>query len=81
MGEGRDWIESMNGKTKPQSLERRIEAFFEANRGEELSVDDMMVKFGCSMAAAERAVSRLRQSGMPIVSVMVYRLKTTEEGA
>lgn len=69
----------MSGKEKPASLERRVKRFFTENPHEELSVNDMMAKFDCTESAASQAVSRLRRSGVPIASIVVYRLGPVKE--
>lgn len=71
----------MSGTKRPESMESRLERFFRDNPHEELSVADIMVKLSCSESSALTAISRLRASGWPIVTVTVYRLKTVEEGA
>lgn len=69
----------MTGKSKPASLERSVERFFTDNPHEGLSVNYLMAKFGCTESAASQAVSRLRRSGFPIASVVVYRLGPVKE--
>lgn len=69
----------MSGKKAPESLVRKIERFYTENPHEELSVYDLMAKFGCTESAASQAVSRLRRSGFPIASVVVYRLGPVKE--
>lgn len=49
---------------KPNSLMRRIEAFFLAAPDEELTMDDVRTKFDCTHAAAVQAVRHLRMEGM-----------------
>lgn len=64
-----------NQPARPPSLEDRIEAFYTSNEFEELSIPDMMLKFGGSEAATLTAVSRLRVRGFMLERVSVYRLK------
>lgn len=55
-------IHSMH-TTKEATLERSIRQFFEANPDEELTVDDMAVKFDKSRTTVYRVVKMLHQDG------------------
>ena len=55
----------------------RLRRFFADNPFEELSVDDVAVKFGCQRGTAEHAVATLRQDGL-VERVSVYRLTRAE---
>lgn len=49
---GHTWIDT-------GSLLRRVEAFFAENRDEWLTMDDIAVKFGCTVEQARNAVDRV----------------------
>jgi len=58
---------------QPDSRSRQIAAFFERNPSEELTYDDIAIKFNCTLRQAHMAVSYLRQRG-EVESTLVIRL-------
>lgn len=56
---------------RPDSLLRRIEAFFRANPDEWLTYPDMAVKFECTAKQAAQAVHELKRLGAPLESAVV----------
>jgi Fic family protein len=60
----------------PESRIGRLRAFYENNPDEELSVDDVAVKFGCSIEQAYKMIHKMMRVGL-LVSVgrrpTVYR--------
>jgi biotin operon repressor len=59
-------------------LTTRLRRFYDDNPGEELSMQDIMDKFGCTKVCARNAITKLRQEGVGIEGVLLYRLKQTE---
>lgn len=68
----------MSGKKRPTSVPERLQAFFRDNPHEELSVQDMTVKFGCTKNTIRDA---LRTMEGQMERVLVYRLKQAEPRA
>lgn len=68
----------MSGTKRSSTVPVRLREFFERNPHEELTVDDIRLKFGCSY---DTAMDALRSMGDDVMRVIVYRLKTPEEGA
>ncbi len=48
------------GKLMPVGLPARIDGYFEANEGEELTHEDACTKFGCTKKQLTNALIRLR---------------------
>lgn len=46
---------------RPNAVQNRIIAFFEANQDEELTVDDMCVKFGCTEMQVRTALTHINE--------------------
>lgn len=65
---------SRAGVSNGNGLYHRLRAFFLANPDEELSYDDIVVKFEATRHTAQMAVSRLNQTGL-LESVHVIRLR------
>lgn len=68
----------MSGKPRPEALEQRLEKFFRENPHEELSLPDMMAKFGATESSVNCALKRLKSSGLPLNRISVYRLMSEE---
>ena len=56
------------------TLDERILAFFQRNPFEEMSCDDMAVKFDTTPGYVAQALTRLRVAGWRIDRTYVYRL-------
>ena len=56
-------------------LKDRLRHFFEQNPQEELSVDDMRVKFDASLLDVLDAMERLKKEGFVLRQHVTYRLR------
>lgn len=61
-------------KPTGQSIPDRLAAFFRSNPDEELTIDDIATKFGCTRETAIRGLCIARHT-VDIERVMVYRLR------
>lgn len=59
----------------PNSLQSRVREFFETNRDEELTFEDIAAKFGCSVSSARHVVYTLSRFGL-VESVHVIRCRS-----
>jgi Fic family protein len=57
---------------KRAPLDQRLRAFFDSNRGEELTLDQIAGKFGVCRNTARNAITTLRKQGY-LGRVIVYR--------
>lgn len=62
-------------RLRRNSVAERIAAFFRDNPDEELTFEDIAVKFSCTKQNASMAISRIADDGMNIESVRVVRMK------
>lgn len=63
----------MSKPADPNSRSSRIAAYFEANKDEYLTYDDIAVKFGCTRQQARNTVAELKARGANLGSdVMVF---------
>lgn len=60
---------------RPNAVQNRIIAFFEANQDEELTVDDMCVKFDCTEMQVRTALTHINErTPMRLQIVRVVKL-------
>lgn len=67
----------MTGTKRPDSVAARLRQFYERNPHEELSIEDMMLKFECGKDSIRQA---LREIGFPMERTIYYRRKHAEDG-
>lgn len=63
-------------RARPASLRRKLLDYFEANPGEELTTEDVCVKFGVNNARMRNTIYDMRKAGEVWSGFIVRRVKT-----
>lgn len=67
------------GSKNGEAIHQRLLDFFDANRGEWMTYEDMMIKFSCTRRNIQYAMKCLREQGVIEVAVIARRVEVRRE--